>query len=139
MGVPRDPIELVGEASAPRVVAVDHPARDYTNRLREYTREVGYVLDGVHGYVFADRSPSCGLAGVKVFAEDGSFERVGRGVYAAAVLAAYPDLPAVDAETLDEDEVLLDFVLAVLADSGVAPDPDDGFRRAVRDLLLTRL
>lgn len=136
MGVPRNPIQLVGEASAPQVVAVDNPARDYTDRLGEYAREVGSILDGVHGYVFADRSPSCGLAGVKVFAEDGSFERVGRGVYAAAVLAAYPALPAVDAETLGDDEILLDFVLAVLARSGVAPNADSGLCDLVRDLLV---
>ena len=136
MGVPRDPIQLVGEASAPRVVAVDDSARDYTDRLGEYARDVASTLDGVHGYVFADRSPSCGLARVKVFAEDGSFERVGRGVYAAAVLAAYPALPAVDAETLDDDEVLLDFVLAVLARSCVAPNADSGLRDLVGDLLV---
>jgi len=135
MGVPRDPIQLVGEASAPRVVAVDDPARDYTDRLGQYAREVASTLDEVHGYVFADRSPSCGLAGVKVFAEDGSFERVGRGVYAGAVLAGYPDLPAVDAETLGDDEILLDFVLAVLARSGVALKPDGDVRELVRDLL----
>ena len=137
MGVPRDPIQLVGEASAPRVVAVDNPARDYTERLGEYAREVGSILDGVHGYVFADRSPKLrAWRGVKVFAEDGSFERVGRGVYAAAVLAAYPALPVVDAETLDDDEVLLDFVLAVLANRGVVENPDAGPRDLVRDLLI---
>lgn len=136
MGVPRDPIRLVGKPSAPRVVKVDDPSLDYTDRLKGYARQVSQVLDDVHGYVFADRSPSCGLAGVKVFAQDGSFERVGHGVYAAAVVSAHPDLPVVDAETLYDDEVLLDFVLAVLADSGVAPEPDDGRRNLVRDLLV---
>ena len=136
MGVPRDPIQLVGEASAPRVVGVDDPNQDYTDRLERYASEVAGVLDDVHGYVFADRSPSCGLAGVKVFAEDGSFERAGRGVYASAVVDAYPDLPVVDAETLDNDEVLLDFVLAVLTDCGIAPNPGERLRQLVRELLM---
>lgn len=134
MGVPRDPIQLVGEASAPRVVAVDDPSLDYTDRLSGYASQVAVALDDVHGYIFADRSPSCGLAGVKVFAEDGSFESVGRGVYAAAVLAGYPDLPAVDAETLGDEELLLDFVLAVLASYGVV-DENAGLRDLVRGLL----
>ena len=134
MGVPRDPIQLVGEASAPHVVSVDDTDLDYTDRLKGYASEVAAVLDDVHGYVFADRSPSCGLAGVKVFAEDGSFARVGRGVYAAAVLASYPDLPVVDAQTLENEEVLLDFVLAVLADAGVA-DANQSVGDTVRDLL----
>ena len=136
MGVPRDPIQLVYGASAPRVVAVDDPNLDYTDRLAGYASEISALLDDVHGYVFADRSPSCGLAGVKVFAEDGSFERVGRGVYAAAVVAGYPNLPVVDAETLGDEAVLLDFALAVLANSGVAPNAGDGLRRLVRELLV---
>ncbi len=134
MGVPRDPIQLVGAASTLRAVAVDDPNLVYTDRLQGYVSEVSGVLDGVHGYIFADRSPSCGLAGVKVFAADGSFERVGRGVYAAAVLASYPDLPAVDAETLDDENVLLDFVLAVLASYGTV-DGNAGSRDLVRGLL----
>lgn len=133
MSVPRDPIQLVGEASAPRVVAVDDPNLDYTDRLKGYALEVAAALDDVHGYIFADRSPSCGLSGVKVFAEDGSFERVGRGVYAAAVLANYPDLPVVDAETLGDDDVLIDFVLAVLASYGVA-GANGHVRNALRNL-----
>lgn len=136
MGVPREPIQLVGKAAAPRVVRVDDPNQDFTDRLKGYAREVSEVLDDVHGYIFADRSPSCGLAGVKVFAEDGSFERIGRGVYAAAVVAGNPALPVVDAETLDDDEVLIDFVLAVLTDSGVAADPHNGLRDLVRELLV---
>ena len=134
MGVPRDPIQLVGEAATPRVVAVDDPTRDYTDRLKGFASEVAVALDDVHGYIFADRSPSCGLAGVKVFAEDGSFERVGRGVYAAAVLANHPDLPVVDGETLSDEERLLDFVLAVLASYGVA-DGTAGVRNLVGGLL----
>ncbi|MCY4056978.1 MAG: 2-thiouracil desulfurase family protein, partial [Gammaproteobacteria bacterium] len=66
MGVPRNPIQLVGQASAPHVVAVDDPNLDYTDRLKGYASEVTGVLDDVHGYIFADRSPSCGLAGAKV-------------------------------------------------------------------------
>ena len=134
MGVPRDPIQLVGDASAPRVVAVDDPNLDYTGRLEGYASKVAALLADVHGYIFADRSPSCGLAGVKVFAEDGSFERVGRGAFAAAVLADNPDLPAVDAETLADEELLLDFVLVVLARYGVVGG-NAGLRDLVRGLL----
>ena len=134
MGVPRDPIQLVGVAAAPQAVAADDPDLDYTDRLKGYASEVVGVLDEVHGYIFADRSPSCGLAGVKVFAADGSFERVGRGVYAAAVLAGYPDLPAVDAQTLDDERILLDFVLSVLASYG-AIDGHEESRNLIRGLL----
>ena len=135
MGVPRAPIQLVGDASAPHAVAVDDPGSDYTDRLRRYAREVTPTLDGVHGYIFADRSPSCGLAGVKVFAVGGSYRRVGRGIYAAAVTSGYPDLPAVDAETLCDEAVLLDFAIAVLARSGAVLVADERLRDGVRQVL----
>lgn len=115
LGVPRPPIRLVGSALAPRAVAVEDPDSDLTARLRNYADRVAGTLAKVDGYVFADRSPSCGLAAVKVFGADGSWRRVGRGVFAAAVCAAHPRLPVVDAETLRDRAVLLDFACAVAA------------------------
>ena len=118
MGVPRPPIRLAGDPDAPRAVNVDDPTLDYTDRLAGYARRVATTLNGVSGYVFADRSPSCGLAGVKVYDAAGRYRRLGRGVYAAAVLADRPGLPAVDAETLNCRAVLIDFALAVAAYAG---------------------
>ena len=125
LGVPRPPIQLAGDPDAPRAVRVDDPATDHTARLQGYARRVATTLDGVAGYVFADRSPSCGLAGVRVYDEAGRYRRVGRGVYAAAVLADRPGLPAVDAETLNCRDVLIDFALAVVAYAGRLPEGVD--------------
>ena len=118
MGVPREPIRLVGTASNPRAVAVADPSRDFTRRLGQFAARETPALAQVHGYIFAARSPSCGLRGVKVFAADGTFRRVGRGVYAAAVLDALPGLPAVEAEALRDARALLAFAFAVAAKSG---------------------
>ena len=118
MGVPRPPIQLAGDPAAPRAVGVDDPSSDYTDRLAGYAHRMAATLNGVSGYVFADRSPSCGLAGVKVYDVAGRYRRLGRGVYAAAVLADRPDLPAVDAETLNCRAVLIDFAIAVAAYAG---------------------
>ncbi len=114
MGVPREPIQLIGEMPNPRAVAVADPGLDYTARLVGYVRSVASTLDRVDGYIFADHSPSCGLKGVKVFGQ-GGYRRIGRGIYAAAVVAAHPTLPVVDAETLVDEEALLDFAAAVVA------------------------
>ena len=118
LGVPRPPIQLAGDPDAPRAVRVDDPTTDCTDALAGYARRMKATLDGVAGYVFADRSPSCGLAGVKVYDEAGGYRRVGRGVYTAAVLADRPGLPVVDAETLNCRDVLMDFALAVVAYAG---------------------
>ena len=122
LGVPREPIRLVGEPTAPRAVAVRDPSRDHTTALQRFARSKAQLLDTVHGYIFADRSPSCGLAGVKVFAANDTFTRAGRGVFAAAVLTAHPDLPVVDAGVLNDREALLRFVFAVARHAGRSDD-----------------
>ena len=122
LGVPREPIRLVGSPAAPRTVAVADPSRDHTTALQRFARTKARLLETVHGYVFADRSPSCGLAGVKIFAANDTFVRAGRGVFAAAVLTAHPDLPAVDATMLNEHDALLRFVLAVARHAGLRDD-----------------
>lgn len=121
MGVPRPPIRLEGDAATPRAVG----GEDYTARLGDYAKRAAPVIANMAGYIFADRSPSCGLRGVKVYAADGSFRRVGRGVYAAAVLARNPTLPAVDAETLFDEAVLRTFVAAVAAYRGLDANDND--------------
>ena len=132
MGVPRAPIQLVGEAANPCAVMVTDPNTDMTTRLKDFASRSAPVLNEVAGYIFADRSPSCGFAGVKLFAPDGSYRRVGRGVYASAVLAAYPALPAVDAEMLAAEDMLLDFAVAVARRSGRRVDRDHIRERIVR-------
>ena len=122
LGVPREPIRLAGSPTAPRAVAVADPSRDHTTALQRFAHNKARLLNTVHGYIFADRSPSCGLAGVKVFTADDTFTRTGRGVFAAAVLTAHPDLPAVDATVLNERAALLRFVLAVTRHAGLRDD-----------------
>ncbi len=136
MGVPRAPIQLIDDGEHPRAVAVADPGLDYTAQLTGYARQVTPILDGVNGYIFAARSPSCGLAGVKVFTSRGGYHRIGRGVYAAAITAAYPTLPVVDAETLADPEVLLDFAVAVI---GGATGVDDASLRDQLARLLNEL
>ena len=120
LGAPRPPIRLVGDPAQPRATGVADASADFTDRLRDYAKHCAPTLGGVSGYIFADRSPSCGLNGVKVYDDDGAVRRVGRGIYAAAVVAAQPSLPVVDAETLADERILRDFVAAVVARQGNA-------------------
>ena len=124
MGVPRPPIQLEGRAEHPRAALArreDVLARgdiDYAPSLRRFAAAQRPALRRVHGYIFEARSPSCGLANVKVFATDGAFHRRGRGVYAAAVLKADPTLPAVEAPQLASPPAFVEFALAVAARAG---------------------
>ena len=114
MGVPRPPIQLIGNATSPRAVAVHDQTLDYTDQLASWRRTVTPSIADVSGYVFADRSPSCGLTGVKVHAENGKWQRVGTGIHAAAVASAWPELPLIDAEDLRVRDALERFAVAVV-------------------------
>lgn len=114
MGVPRAPIQLIGNAPTPRAVAVRDQTLDYTDQLASWHRTALTSIAGVSGYVFADHSPSCGLKDVKVYAPDGSWKRTGRGVHAAAVAARWPELPLVDAEDLCALDALERFAVSVV-------------------------
>ncbi len=95
LGVPRPPIQLVGDSQAPRVLAVRDSSIDLTDALETYAHGWSARLGGLSGYVFMERSPSCGLYSVPVHAATPGVppSRTGRGAYARAVLALHPELP----------------------------------------------
>ena len=117
MGVPRPPIQLVGDPRAPRVLVVRDSSIDVTEALAAYVHTRSTQLDGVYGYVFMERSPSCGLYSVPVHAVEGDEppSRTGRGSYASAVLKLNPELPAEENGRLFDAEVRESFLDRVFA------------------------
>jgi uncharacterized protein YbgA (DUF1722 family)/uncharacterized protein YbbK (DUF523 family) len=111
LGIPREPVQLTGDPGHPRVRALNDPDRDVTDALRTQGDEVAAALEGVAGYVFKSDSPSCGLSGVKVVTKSGHIERSGRGVYAAAILKARPELPVEEDSRLNDAGLRENFVL----------------------------
>ena len=110
LGVPRDPIRLVGDPGAPRARVVSEEAesrRDMTAALRAYADSQLAVLEEVDGYVFMQNSPSCGLSGVEL----SGGPRTGRGVYADQVLVLRPALPATEAWQLFNPTRCASFVM----------------------------
>jgi uncharacterized protein YbbK (DUF523 family) len=116
LGVPRPPIRLVGDAAAPRAVRVDAPGIDVTQALGDYAARRVPELAELCGYIFIANSPSCGLHGVKLYRDDGSLRETGtRGLFAAALTAAYPGLPVVEEPSLHDPAVRAQFIASVIA------------------------
>ncbi len=110
LGVPRDPIRLAGDPRSPRARVVSEEAesrRDVTSALRAYADSQLPVLDEVDGYVFMQKSPSCGLSGVRL----SGGPPAGRGVYARRVLVLKPALPAAQACQLFDPARRANFVM----------------------------
>jgi uncharacterized protein YbgA (DUF1722 family)/uncharacterized protein YbbK (DUF523 family) len=116
MGVPRDPIRLVGDVAAPRARGVKDPTVDVTLPLRAYAHKVLPTLADVCGYIFMKNSPTCGLYRVKVYGEPGVPPNGhGRGVFAAEIVEGRPELPVEESGRLEDPILRENFVTRVFA------------------------
>lgn len=113
LGVPRPAVHLVGDPEAPCAVGVSDPHLDVTPRLRGYIETLLEDLGRIDGAILKARSPSCGLT-VSVTAADGTKSR-GRGLFAAALVERWPDLPLVDEDVLADPACRDDFLARVAA------------------------
>jgi len=106
LGIPRETIRLVGDAAAPQAVGSVHRELNVTAPLGEYGEKMAAEHTDLSGYIFMQKSPSCGLERVKVYRENGApVDGGGRGIYAQAFCARHPNLP------VEEDGRLNDPVL----------------------------
>lgn len=95
LGVPREPIHLVRTGpGAVRLLGVDS-AEDHTAAMRAYARRRLDELAALDlcGYIFKKDSPSCGLRDVPVFNPDKTASKPAPGLFAAALVERFPDLP----------------------------------------------
>jgi uncharacterized protein YbgA (DUF1722 family)/uncharacterized protein YbbK (DUF523 family) len=112
MGTPREPVLLVGEAGAERMVGVA-TATDHTERMRAWAagRAAGLAAEHLDGYVLAKDSPSCGMERVKRYpAGEGPAVRDGVGLFAAALMAAHPGLPVEENGRLNDSRLRENFI-----------------------------
>ena len=112
MGVPRDPIQLVGDLAAPRAQGVKAPDLDVTDALAGYAQQISPQLDDIAGYIFIKNSPSCGLFRVKVYPPKGGAPTAkGRGIYAAELTRLRPQLPVEENGRLEDAVLRENFVM----------------------------
>ncbi len=100
LGVPRPPVQLVGDKDRPSALGVENTNLDVTDALLDYAGEMLQELHGVSGYIFKSRSPSCGLTDTPLFDADGHDNGFTSGIYARVITTALPDLPVIDERRL---------------------------------------
>lgn len=116
LGVPRDPIRLVGDPEHPAVTGSRDTTTDLAGPLRAYGEQMAGELDDICGYVFMQKSPSCGLERVKVYQDDGRAPHLGgRGAFASAFCARRPDLPVEEEGRLHDPVLRENFITRVYA------------------------
>ncbi len=117
MGVPREPVRLVGTAAAPRLVA-ERSGKDHTEAMLRFaaTRVRELEAAGLDGYVTKKDSPSCGMERVRVYGgKGGPPRRDGAGMFARVVMERLPLLPMEEEGRLDDPALRESFVERVFA------------------------
>jgi len=117
MGIPREPVHLEGDLTAPRMVG-NNTGSDWTERMQRYSRRKlkELVPLGLSGYVLKRASPSCGLERVPVKPVGGGMPRKsGVGLYAAELLRRLPQLPVEEEGRLNDAALRENFIVRVFA------------------------
>lgn len=130
LGIPRQPIRLIGDPAQPQAVGSADSAMDVTRPLHDYAVAMAAAHTDICGYIFMQKSPSCGLERVKVYQDGGRpAELRGRGIYAQAFCAAHPDLPVEEEGRLNDPVLRENFLTRVYAYSAWQQLLGDGITR----------
>jgi uncharacterized protein YbgA (DUF1722 family)/uncharacterized protein YbbK (DUF523 family) len=111
LGVPREPMRLVGDPDAPRLVTIKS-GLDHTEKMQTWAagRVAELAGENLCGFIFKAKSPSSGLTRVKVYNEKGSPAERGVGLFARAFVDRFPLIPVEDEGRLHDDKLRENFI-----------------------------
>lgn len=110
LGIPRPTIHLRGQPEAPRVVEVMNPENDHTDRLLKYSKEKVKAFANLSGFILKNKSPSCGMERVKVYQQAPEQPKMGVGIFAKALMEAYPLMPMEEEGRLNDPVLRENFI-----------------------------
>lgn len=110
LGTPRDTLRLIRRGEDVRLVMAN--GDDHTDAMRTFSRHRidALLKDDLVGYILKKDSPSCGMVRVKLYDENGSPSKTGRGVFAEALLARCPHLPVEEEGRLNDPRLRENFI-----------------------------
>ena len=116
LGTPREAMRLVRVEHGVRLLTIK-TGIDLTTPMERFSRSRVSALarEDLSGYVLKKDSPSCGLHRVKVYDRHGTPARGGRGLFAAALVEAFPHLPVEEEGRLADPRLRDNFVERVFA------------------------
>ena len=115
LGTPREPMRLVGDFQAPRLVTIT-AGIDHTDAMNRFARQRIRQLEALDlsGYVFKADSPSCGITQVPLFNQDIDTND-GVGLFARAFIEYFPLIPIEEESRLHDLQAVNSFLERVLA------------------------
>lgn len=113
LGTPREPIHLVDAGGTTDAWGV-RSGWAVGDRLREYGDRQVRELEGISGYLFKSKSPSCGLHRIPLYTAEGRrTHRKAHGLYAQQFISAMPWLPVEDEGRLNDAGLRDNFLVRV--------------------------
>jgi uncharacterized protein YbgA (DUF1722 family)/uncharacterized protein YbbK (DUF523 family) len=112
LGVPREPMRLVDDGGNLRLVT-RQTGIDHTGRMLAWSKKRVPELAKLDlcGFVFKSKSPSSGMAGVKVYPPGGGPpKKNGTGLFAAEIMRAFPLMPVEDDGRLNDAGLRENFI-----------------------------
>jgi len=118
LGTPRPTLRLVAIDGDARLIESSKTSsnvpgeRDLTVNMRAWARRKVAALEQMRlsGYVLKKDSPSCGMERVRIYGEKGIPTRQGRGLFAAALIEAFPNLPVEEEGRLNDSRLRENFI-----------------------------
>src|SRR5690606_40419070 len=105
LGVPRKPIRIQVTDRGERIRGVVDPELDVTDALVAQAEHVAAAFPRLCGYIFMQKSPSCGVFDMKRYAADGQLlDTAGQGAYARRLMELMPLMPVEESGRLKRSE-----------------------------------
>lgn len=111
MGVPREPVRLVGNVNEPSMIA-ERSGKSWTEEMRRFSAGRAGELNRLtlSGYILKKDSPSCGMERVKIYSPKGGATRNGRGLFATALMNELPLMPVEEEGRLNDPVLRENFI-----------------------------
>ncbi len=108
---PREAMRLVGNPDNPRLVT-NNAGIDYTEKMKAWGAERLKELEkeGLCGYIFKSKSPSCGIKRIKVYSDKDKPVKKGVGIWARMFMDYFPLLPVEDEGRLHDPVLRENFI-----------------------------
>lgn len=115
LGVPRPAIHLRQYPGGLRLIET-RGTEDHTGAMTAFIARILPTLANLRGYILMAKSPSCGMERIKVHNPEGQvIHRDGRGMFAEALIRAYPLMPVEEEGRLNDDQIRENFIERVFA------------------------
>lgn len=115
LSVPRPTIRLAEKAGEVRVIATDNPDVDYSKDLVKLAQDVAPSMKGLSGFIFMQKSPSCGIKSTKVYGEKGQPVYMSDGAFSGELKKLLPLMPVTESGRLNDNPIKENFIASVYA------------------------